>query len=503
MKKFKKKLLFLSSVLTTSSILTVAGACSNSSTNKTELLNSMKNDQTVEALKTKFDGYSTDAMEIIGSKAEINDQSGDLIQAFNEYFGTKLSFTQYGNGTNPGEILTQKFASSGGVGNVLLFAIEPKSEFEKHDKYTINSDAKIVLEIDKNIPGTIEVGNKKFMPQVYEYYGVVYNKDLFNEKDVVVYEGKSFAQVKASNSNFNLIKNNNYNGTIESEGKLYVFTNDLKEEGYIKVVEFLKSKGVTSPFYSLAKAQKQYLWPISTHLIAGAISTISQPKENEWNQADKVITPEMINTVKNALKIMGYQEGDDQAKQNNVDSGLASLAVNQTAMIQGGTFSEPDVKRTNKNIKLGLFPLPIFNKIDQTAMVYRGAAQKWAITTLAKDEAKLKTAKMFLQFLYKTKSGYNYLSKVFKFISPYNAPEGILNSVDQNSLLTSAANYEGDTNVGNWVHQNFPDGFNTDNDILAQVSNKGYAAENAYEKIKDTYEDLYKKHLENNKKRNL
>ncbi|VEU59284.1 hypothetical protein [Mesomycoplasma neurolyticum] len=451
-----------------------------------ELKESLKTDTTAQNLKTKFEGYSKDAMTIVGSKQEINLQSEALIKAFNEYYGTNLTFKQYGGTTNPGTIITTKMSSSGGIGDLLMYAIEPRSEFEGRLDKLIDTSPKAILEHDGDITGTIkfENENKSFLPQVYEYYGVVYNKDLFIEKGVNVYEGKSFDNAKVSN----LQKSDAYDGTIEKDNKLYVFTNDLKESGYRKVISFLKSKGVANPFYSLAKAGTGDLWPISTHLIAGAISTIANPQV--WNDEKKIITQEVIDATKKALEIMGYTTENDGKKTNNVSSGLAELAVGTTAMIQGGTFSEPDVKRNKNDVKLGLFPLPIFNKNDQTAMIYRGAAQKWAITALAKDESKLKTAKMFLQFLYKTKTGYEFLSKTFKFISPYGVPNGATNVLEPDSLLASAVNYEGENNVNKWIHDNFPEGFNTDNQILLEAANNGYANNDTLTKVQTEYKAL-------------
>ncbi|WP_033161316.1 type 2 periplasmic-binding domain-containing protein [[Mycoplasma] collis] len=494
----KKIFKFSSLVLASSLPIATFIACSGQSQAEVELQKqveklkeNIKTDPTVAKLKTDFAGYSTESLSIIGSKNEIDLQSEALIKVFNEHFGTNLTFKQYGGGTNPGTIIETKIAASSGVGDLLMYAIEPRSEFEGRIDKLIDTSPSAILDHQGDVPGTIKIGDKSFLPQVYEYYGVVYNRDLFNEKGVTVYEGKSFDS--ASDKPSDLTKDQNYDGTIEKEQKLYVFTNDLKESGYRKVISFLKSKGIDKPFYSIAKGGSPTLWPISTHLIAAAISTLSSP--NKWDNANEIITPEVIESVEKALKIMGYDQG---LATNDVTKGLAELAVGQTALIQGGTFSEPDIKRTNSEVKLGLFPLPIFNKIDQTAMIYRGAAQKWAITILGKDESKLKLAKMFLQFLYKTKTGYEFLSKSFKFISPYGAPEGVTNALNPESLLFSASNYKNDndkeTNVGRWIHDNFPEGFNTDNQVLKEAANAGYSsAHGSYEKVKNEYNKLLNK----------
>ncbi|VEU67863.1 ABC transporter substrate-binding protein [Mycoplasmopsis pulmonis] len=473
---------FLSlSLLTIAPVITFV-SCAKEDEQVKKLVEEFKQDQSLSNLKTKFEGYSKDSMEIIGTKVEVDLQSDKLIKAFNEYFGTNLSFKQYGGSVNPGTILSSKFNAAGGVGNLLMFNSEPREAFESRYNSLIDTSAKNIIEHEGEVPGTISVKDKSFMPQVYEYYGVIYNKSLFNQKDIIVHEGKS---IDASAT-----KPANYDGLVEKDGKTHVYTSDLKETGYRKVVQLLKDKGVAKPFYSFAKGDSGTLWPISTHLMAAAVSTLSNPSKEDWNDSTKVITDEVIKAMKNALEIMGYTPENDGSQTNNVNSGNASLAANQSALIQGGTFTEPDIKRVNPTTEIGIFPLPIFNKVDGTAMVYRGAAQKWAITTLANDPAKLKTAKMFLQFLYKTKSGYNFFSKEFQFISPYGAPDGVEQALDPKGLLKSATNYQGATNVGHWVHDNFPEGFNTDNAVLKEMANKGYTQSDALERVQKAWSDL-------------
>ncbi|VEU59582.1 type 2 periplasmic-binding domain-containing protein [Mesomycoplasma neurolyticum] len=492
--KLNKKLFF--GLLTISSLVPLISVVSCNDQENTALKTmqeSFVTDEKIKEFKNTFAGYSKDQMEIMGSANEINEESQNFIKAFNKYYGTKLNWVQ---GHQMQKTISEKIQTNNGIGNILMFAVEPQATFEEFDKYTFDTDPAKVLDYNKNdLTGTITVGNKKFPAFTYSYFGVIYNRDTFNKNGVTVYEGASFDTNNEKNPD--LIKGEAYDGTIEKDNKLYVFTNDLKESGYRKVISFLKSKGIDKPFYSIAKGgDVKKVWPISKHLFAAAVDQHGD-LSNGYDDVDKVVNMDVVNAMKKAVEIMGYVPEKDGTEVNDTREGIKKVGTGTVAMVQGGAYNDVAIKKDDPDSNVGMFPLPIFNKKDQTAMIFRGPGHKWAITSLAKDESKLKTAKLFLHALHNSKTGYNYLVDGFKVISPYTKPEGANAKQKQGSLNDSGTKYDGITNVGSWAHSYLPQGMVYYNDKMRQLANEGYAQSDTLERLRT----LYKENLETQKKR--
>ncbi|MFL1073762.1 ABC transporter substrate-binding protein, partial [Mycoplasmopsis synoviae] len=80
----------------------------------------------------------------------------------------------------------------------------------------------------------IVLGDKHFMPQSREAYGVIYNKKNFTDAKITVFEGKSFSA--SPKTGLNLTKPEKYHGTVKMGDNLYDFAADLTVDGY-KVIK--------------------------------------------------------------------------------------------------------------------------------------------------------------------------------------------------------------------------------------------------------------------------
>ncbi|MGY6172367.1 ABC transporter substrate-binding protein [Candidatus Mycoplasma pogonae] len=482
-KSIKSKLLL--SIAATFPIATVVACGANATeAGKSELYKSMESDPLAVALKTTLSGYSTEPMEIIANKQEISADSRKLIEEFNAFYGTKLSFTQIGGAQDYGTFLTTKFAN--GTGNVLLVGAGSANAYRQIDSQMKSSPVEELLSNITDVKQQISVNNKKFMPATLETFGLIYNKDLFTQKNIVVFEGKKFEE--ATDKPVGLQKPTDYNGTIVFENKLYVFTDDLKRPGHEALNKWLEEKNV-KPIYTTSKTTRSNIWPVTNHLLGATIAV----KNNLSFDSDKlmdpnsVITPALIESMKKALEIYGHNKPYN-AISNTVDKAMQSVAVGAFGMSQNGTWATPQIKAANKDVNIGFLPMPVYDNDDETALIFKGVSQWWGVTNLASDAAKLKTAQLFLRFLYQTKSGLEYATNTMGFTTPYNVPTNA-NFDIKDPLLNSSSNYN-DEDISSAVDNYLVSGFNNGDEVLVNVTNGGFEATDTLNRLIAEYKKL-------------
>ncbi|MEE3928146.1 extracellular solute-binding protein [Mycoplasmopsis ciconiae] len=444
-----------------------------------------QNKAQLEELKTRLNGYSKGSFEIFTNKAEIADQSNALIQEFNKFFGTNLKWTQIGGSNNYQTALSGKF--SNGVNGVLLVGAESKSAFEQINNIVVDTSAKKFLNNFDKSTDDIIVGEKHFMPQAFETYGVIYNKTLFKNAKITVYEGKSF-DTAAAELKQGLQKPENYDGSIEKDGTLYVFSGDMTFSAYNKVLDKLRAANI-KPFYSVSKTDKQNVWPITNHLMNSVVvaSTAGSDKpgtpafekmnEDIMSSPQNIFTADLVTKLQKALEIYNTN-GANSVATNTVNDGMTLIGSNGVAMIQNGTWGFSQAlqvaKQSGINLELGFLPIPVENARTNKMAIYKGATQRWGATTLTNDEANKKLAQLFLQFLYQTQAGTEILQNYLGSANPYTDPNKPFQGEDQ--LINSSYNY-GDLNSDVWAMSTFPAQFNNDTPALVDLANKGFKPE--------------------------
>ncbi|QZE12120.1 extracellular solute-binding protein [Mycoplasma sp. Ms02] len=450
-----------------------------------------KHSDELNALKARHEGYSKDKMVIISNKAEIAQKSKELIDLFNRLYGTNLSWEQYGQAVNYDETLSSKF--SNGVNNVLLVGGESKSVFERLGDKVVDTSAAKMLDNYSGPSDSIILGDKQFMPQVVETYGVIYNKNVFESKGMYVLEGKNFSADAVEG--VTLEKPADYNGVVQAGDKYYIFSGDLSIAGYKKIVELLKEKGLKKPFFSTSKTPTGHVWPITNHAVNSAIvaRTIGSLKPGTAEHAkllndiqsnpEEVLKTDVISSLRELSDIYGIDYAVSTAQ---VDAGMTQLARGTFALAQNGTWAMEQIQKTDPNVKVGFLPLPIENVDNHKLSIYQGATQRWGATTLANDAAKLKTAKLFLQFLYQTKLGVDVLTNELGSPNPFEFE--YKNKESKNQLITSIQNYSNE-NKNVWAMSTFPTNFNNNSQILVTSANQGFGLKSG-ETVEQTREKL-------------
>ncbi|WP_391591598.1 Extracellular solute-binding protein [[Mycoplasma] cavipharyngis] len=469
MKKSTKKLLILPFIGLISSI--TLAACSAKSSFNQQFFDQIAKDQTAVALKTELAGYSKDALEILANKQEIATQSKEFIDTFNRFYDTKLTFTQVGGATDFGQFLNAKFIN--GPGSVLILGAGGLGGFRTIAHHFIDTSASKMLKNDNTTEGEFVIGSKHFMHQAIESFGIIYNKDVFARANITVHEGKSFKDI-----NLNTNEPANFNGveekTINNTKTYNVYTSDLQKEGFEKIITILKTNNI-KPFYSTAKTESSHIWPMTNHLLGVVSAAQTGLKQGDMDLADanKVLTDQVLMNMQEALKIYGQDE-NYTLKTNTVDLAMQNVAVGQFAMTQNGTWSINQILDAKKDAKIGFMPMPAFDKVTKKAKLARSISQRWGVTTTGNDPAKLKTAKLFFQFLYQTKVGVEFALNKMQLLSPFKQIPGIDQNNINDPLLRSATNYTKPADVVSAIDNYFPAGFNNTDPVLKKVTNEGY-----------------------------
>ncbi|VEU76222.1 ABC transporter substrate-binding protein [Mycoplasmopsis columboralis] len=467
----------------------VAVSCTQKETASQKYLEEMKNDPTVAALKEKFKNYSKAELKILSGKHEATQQSEDLIKAFNQFFGTNLRWIQ-GGGSGNYETLIDANLTNGKTNGVILFSSEKAIGFSKYNNLLVDTSASEYLENATGQYEDITVGDKHFMPLSEESYGIIYNKDLFAEKGIMVLEGKSFGDSTTySADGVSLTKpTENYNGTVEKDGKLYVLSGDLTAAGFEVISAKLKDANV-QPFYNVSKAEGGNIWPISSHTMNAVLSArllgskgIHADKYNEVvadlkEHPENIFTADTVKAFRDVLidSYKAYNPEYSQLEKGTVDSTVAAtnVAIGRAGMFQNGTWMYSQLKQTAKKYKnFGFLPLPIANVDNGKSSIFVAATHRWGATTENNNPQVKELTKLFLQFLYQTQTGIKFLSNEIGSSNPYAASTSV-KVESANQLITSVNNYTG-ANTATWVMTNFPEKFNNANsDYIELIQNLG------------------------------
>lgn len=415
---------------------------------------SMAKDVSLQNLKAKFLNIDKSEMTIVLNKAEAEEQFKKLIELFNDYFGTKLKSTVVGGNTSIDTVTSSKLGTDS---NDILLVSSTKSNFFDDNKNSfIDSSAKIMLDDSSYNQAqeiTFDSGSKHAMNSMSEGFGVIYNKTMFNSINIKVHEGESTPSntiddkknsliIPTELNNPNIIYGkNNKDGVYQNEdGELNVYANDMTKQGWVQLVDYIKNKGKKT-FYPLEKTGKGDIWPMTNHLMGVSLTENhkTQPEVIKDQDPVKVFTNTVLQDVDWAIKL--YQEGGAESnKTNTVKDSISALANGQVLMVQNGTWNNQALKADDNKNKFGFLPMPIFSKTSKNSVIPKTISQWWGATNLATGN-KLNTAKLFLQFLYKTKSGLIAMQNDLSFATPFSIPEGIQLDNVKNELFKSLGNY--------------------------------------------------------------
>jgi raffinose/stachyose/melibiose transport system substrate-binding protein len=351
-------------------------------------------------------------ISIFQSKVEISKQLEQLAKTYTKQTGVKVDV--WGTtGDSYAQQLQTKLASNQGP---TIMSIPPGSlpgsEADKLKSYLYDmSNQSYVKDIAPNM--ALKIGGKVVgVPYDVEGFGLVYNKSLINPKNVTDY-----------NSFVNTLKQMKAKG-INGLG--------LSQEAY-----FLIGHIINTPF-ALQPNPQQFIQQLN----AGKVSMAGNKTFQDF--ANYMVA--IREYTKNPLKVTYDQE-------------IGDFANGKDAMIHQGNWAYSMFKTYKVNFQMGMMPFPL----DGNNKLAVGVSNNWSINKNA-SPAQIKAANDFLNWLFTSKTGQDYIVNKFGFIPAMtNIKAGKLDPLSQQVLDASRS---GQTIP--WAMNDFPNNMIVNN--LVQVA---------------------------------
>ena len=330
---------------------------------------------------------SVDKIIIFQSKVEITDQLEELAEIYEDETGVEVEVW----GTTGDDYVQQlKTKLANGQGPT-VFSLAPGAESETMQNYL--ADLSDLSFIDKIVDGMAnEIDGKVVgIPYTMEGFGMVYNKDLINAYEITDYD--SFVQMLQEQ------KENGINGF------------GLSQESF-----FLIGHILNTPF-ALQEDPDGFIEKLN----AGEVKMADTPEFQEFAKFYAAIRDNSYNPL-----------------ETNYDKECGDFATGKTAAIHQGNWCYSMFADYDVDFEMGLAPLPICGN-DKIAVSVPAA---WYVNSQASD-AEQQAGKDFLEWLYTSESGQDYLMNEFGFLPVVDGMEN--DELDPLSQQVADAAAEGKT----------------------------------------------------------
>lgn len=370
-------------------------------------------------------------VDIFQFKVEIHDE---LQKAANEYMkenpNVNINLTTVGGGDDYGAALKAKFQS--GQEPAIYNVGGPQDIKDWSGKLEDLSDqAWVKNAVSGTLDGVTVDGKVYATPMSVEGYGLIYNKEIFKDAGIDASKINSYATLESA--------------AKELDSKIK--SGELKEKHpNLKAVFELPAKetwvtGLHTSNVVLGQEFKSDLNAFESKTVdfkyADAYKKLIDLQANYSSNADS----------KGKLNAVAYS--------NQVEEGLA---VERVAIVQQGNWVSSAIKGVDEKVaeKLGMLPMPVVGGIEDSIPV--GVPMYWAVNSGKSDEVKTE-AKKFLEWLYTSDTGKDYVVNKFLFIPPYT---GFENIKPTDALGSEVARYTQEGKTTPWVFMGYPTAWGMD-----------------------------------------
>lgn len=335
---------------------------------------------------------------VFQSKVEIIDQLEALAKEYTKETGVEVEVW----GTTGDDYLQQLKIKLGNNQGPTVFSLAPGAESEELKAYLADlSDLSFVGDIAENMANVID-GKVVGIPYTMEGFGVVYNKDMIDASKVT--DTASFKKM------------------LEDQKAKGVNGFSLSSESY-----FLIGHILNTPF-ALQADPIDYI----NKLVAGEVKMKDSPEFVEF--ADMMVA---------------IRENTNNPLEMNYDKETGDFATGKSASIHQGNwcysmFADYDVK-----FDMGMMPLPIKGN-DKLAV---SVPTCWYVNSQA-SAAEIQAGKDFINWLYTTETGKNYLMKEFGFIPVLSN----MTNENMDPLSQSVSDYAAQGKTISWPMNYWPAG---------------------------------------------
>lgn len=370
-------------------------------------------------------------LDIFQFKVEFKDQFTKLAGEYmKEHPEVKINITTVGGGGDYGAALKSKFSS--GKEPTIFNIGGPQDVKDWQTKLEDLSSEGLVKEaLPTTLDGVTVDGKVYGLPFNQEGYGFIYNKAIFEKAGIKAEELTTYAKL------------------MEAVQKL----------------DAEKSKlGLDAVFALPAKED----WVTGLHLsnvflspeFEGSILKTFEAKNVEFKYAKQ---------FKDVLDMQNKYSVQPTVSLDYSQQVEKLFSLGKVAMIQQGNWAYSSIEQVDPELakNIGLIPIPVEGVAEGKMPV--GVPMYWAVNN-GKDDATKKAAKDFLNWMYTSDKGKEYVLNEFKFIPAY---KGYDVSKISDPLSKEIYSYAKDGKTINWVFMGYPTSWGQKNlgtDIQKYVS---------------------------------
>lgn len=227
---------------------------------------------------------------------------------------------------------------------------------------------------------------------------------------------------------------------------------------FITLSEKIKTSGET-PFYLTLK--DSWTGMCFWNLLAGNIAPKTFLADRKADKTTFVATHSEI--ADKMLEIIKYGQKDIYGMGYN--DGNKAFAQGKSVMYLQGNWAIADIKKTNPNIKLGMFALPATNDITKNKIT-SGVDVLLAITKNSKHPAE---AKKFIEYMLQKENAQKYINNQFAF-------SAVKDVVQKDESVTDLADSFKKGQIGSFPDHYYPTGLDTASIVQGFLNKKDKAA---------------------------
>ena len=340
-------------------------------------------------------------LTIFQSKTEIMDQLNECVEAFSDETGIEVELWETTGDSYFTDLKTDLSTEAGPT----LFSLAPGSESAEMADYL--EDVSDLTFIDKVSAGMVDEkdGKKVGIPYTLEGFGMVYNKSLI--------DGTTLNTTDALIDYLKKAKADGLNGL------------GLSQEDYFLIMHILNT-----PF-AVQEDPDAYL----ASVLAGETKMNDAAAFQEFGKLMEAIRANCTNPV-----------------DVTYDGNCGDFATGKAAMIHQGNWCYSMFADYDVDFDMGLAAVPVTGNTKLSVSV----PAAWYINADAADNEKA-AAKAFLEWLYTSETGQDYLMNKFGFVPVVEGME----SENLDPISTSVANAAAEGNTIPWSLSNWPAGIST------------------------------------------
>jgi raffinose/stachyose/melibiose transport system substrate-binding protein len=403
-------------------------------------------------------GKNAVTLNIFQFKVEMAKELEEAAKTYSaDHPNVKINVETVGGGADYGAALRAKI-QSGAEPNIFNIGGPQDVKDWQSRLVDLSGEPWVKQAVDGVLPG-VTVDNKVYgMPFAVEGYGFVYNKGIFEAAGIDAKNIKDYASLEAA-----------------------VKTLDAK----IKSGE-LKSK--YPKLEAVFEMPAKETWVTGLHTSNAALSQEFKSGADAFNA--KKVDFKYGDGLKALLDLQANYSPDanSKGKLNAVDYATQvgqGIAIERVAIVQQGNWIFNDVKKVDEKVanNLDILPMPIKGAKEDTIPV--GVPMYWAVNNKG-SESQQKAAKDFLNWLYTSDKGKDFVVNKFFFIP---ALKGYEKLQPKDALGAAVKRYVEAGKTSPWVFMGYPTGWGQD--VLGKEIQKYLAGDEKWEDLIKNCQDKW------------